>query len=405
MSTKLDLHHIPRSDSGTSSIHSEELISALEQHGFSSHSELTSDDELECLLNKNDSGVQDDLIPPSPTTPLTLSRQQKRPSLTPHSLPKSAINIDLSQPDKVPRFTNSSPSWCSLTSEILPQYKSSKPDSCPETILSKHPDITPKMRAILLDWLIEVSEVHFLHRQTFYLASNYIDTYLSKCPLPLSRANLQLLGITCLLIAAKLEEIYPPKAEDLAFLTDGACEADDILTFEVQILQVLEWRLQPTTILDWICLFLQQAYYPKSESEEEFQYYDSVSKRSSSNLSKFSRDVSNSEIAFRYFPDSILVQMMQLCDVMCLDINTTNFKQENLAAAVLYHFSAASLVKKATGFVVDDIKEAIGHVTKFAVVMKEHGFNKGKQFDRLDKSDWLNIQTHIDQLALFETVV
>jgi len=31
-------------------------------------------------------------------------------------------------------------------------------------ILDKHPEITARMRAVLIDWLIEVSEVYTLHR-------------------------------------------------------------------------------------------------------------------------------------------------------------------------------------------------------------------------------------------------
>ena len=31
-------------------------------------------------------------------------------------------------------------------------------------ILDKHPEITSRMRSVLIDWLIEVSEVYYLHR-------------------------------------------------------------------------------------------------------------------------------------------------------------------------------------------------------------------------------------------------
>lgn len=45
-------------------------------------------------------------------------------------------------------------------------------------------------------------------------------------------------GITCLFIAAKVEEIYPPKIAEFAFVTDGACSENEILDMELVILKV-----------------------------------------------------------------------------------------------------------------------------------------------------------------------
>ena len=47
-------------------------------------------------------------------------------------------------------------------------------------------------------------------------------------------------GITCLMIAAKLEEIYPPKVADFAYVTDGACTQEDIQDKELVIMKVGE---------------------------------------------------------------------------------------------------------------------------------------------------------------------
>ena len=60
-------------------------------------------------------------------------------------------------------------------------------------ILRRHQAIQPRMRAILLDWLIEVCEVYKLHRETFYLAVDFIDRYLSVTE-GIPKTRLQLLG-------------------------------------------------------------------------------------------------------------------------------------------------------------------------------------------------------------------
>ena len=88
----------------------------------------------------------------------------------------------------------------------------------PDALLARHPALQPRMRAILLDWLIEVCEVYRLHRETFYLAVDFIDRFLSLSP-SVPKNRLQLIGVSCLFIGAKIEEIYPPKLQEFAYVT------------------------------------------------------------------------------------------------------------------------------------------------------------------------------------------
>ena len=62
-----------------------------------------------------------------------------------------------------------------------------------DELLSKHPSLSSKMRTILLDWLIEVCEVYRLHRETFYLAADFFDRYMSKTD-NVPKTKLQLIG-------------------------------------------------------------------------------------------------------------------------------------------------------------------------------------------------------------------
>ena len=59
------------------------------------------------------------------------------------------------------------------------------------------------MRGILIDWLVEVAEEYRLEAETLYLAVNYIDRFLSH--VPVNRSKLQLVGVTCMLVASKYE--------------------------------------------------------------------------------------------------------------------------------------------------------------------------------------------------------
>jgi G1/S-specific cyclin-E1 len=60
-----------------------------------------------------------------------------------------------------------------------------------------------------------------MQRETFYLAVDFLDRFLGITS-NLEKNRFQLLGVTCLFIAAKVEEIYPPKVKEFAYVTGNA---------------------------------------------------------------------------------------------------------------------------------------------------------------------------------------
>lgn len=77
-------------------------------------------------------------------------------------------------------------------------------------------DITANMRAILVDWLVEVAEEYKLVPDTLYLTISYIDRFLSSNAL--NRQMLQLLGVSCMLIASYVVHLH-----SLVFLCVCVC--------------------------------------------------------------------------------------------------------------------------------------------------------------------------------------
>jgi len=112
--------------------------------------------------------------------------------------------------------------------------------------LEAQPDINAKMRAILIDWLVEVHMKYKLKVETLFLAVNLIDRFLEKRSI--TRKKLQLVGVTGMLIAAKFEEIYPPEVRDFVYITDKAYTKEEILSMEVQMLTVLEFGVNCPTV-------------------------------------------------------------------------------------------------------------------------------------------------------------
>lgn len=102
-------------------------------------------------------------------------------------------------------------------------------------------DINGKMRAILIDWLVEVHMKYKLRPETLFLTVNLIDRYLTR--MPVMRKRLQLVGVVAMFIAAKFEEIHPPEVADFVYITDSAYTKEDILTMECQMLSTLDFQI------------------------------------------------------------------------------------------------------------------------------------------------------------------
>nr|XP_033798082.1 G1/S-specific cyclin-E1 [Geotrypetes seraphini] len=238
--------------------------------------------------------------------------------------------------------------------------------------MQRHPLLQPKMRAILLDWLMEVSDVYKLHRETLYLAQDFFDRFMATQQ-NIVKTRLQLIGISALFIAAKLEEIYPPKLHQFAYVTDGACKEDEILSMELIIMKGLNWSLSPLTIVSWLNIYMQVAYL---------------------------NDLY--EVLLPQYPQQAFVQIAELLDLCVLDIGCLEFTYGILAASALYHFSSAELVQKVSGYEWNEMEECVRWMVPFAMTIREVGSSKLKYFRGIAPEDMHNIQPHINGLDLLD---
>lgn len=95
------------------------------------------------------------------------------------------------------------------------------------------------MRAILVDWLVEVQESFELNHETLYTAVKILDLYMSKKTV--NKADLQLVGATACLIACKIDERIPPCLDDFVYVCDDAYSRSQIRAMEREVLSVVEF--------------------------------------------------------------------------------------------------------------------------------------------------------------------
>ncbi|TKY57116.1 G2/mitotic-specific cyclin-1 [Spatholobus suberectus] len=149
--------------------------------------------------------------------------------------------------------------------DIYKYYKDTEEDACVHDYMGSQPDINAKMRSILVDWLIEVHRKFELMPETLYLAVNIVDRFLSVKAVP--RRELQLVGISSMLIASKYEEIWAPEVNDFVCISDNAYVSEQVLVMEKTILRKLEWYLTVPTPYVFLVRYIKASTLSDKEME------------------------------------------------------------------------------------------------------------------------------------------
>ncbi|XP_035702311.1 G2/mitotic-specific cyclin-B2 isoform X2 [Folsomia candida] len=121
--------------------------------------------------------------------------------------------------------------------------------------------INSKMRAVLLDWLVEVHYQFGFMPETLYMAAKTLDRYLQK-ERKVTRKQLQLVGVTALYVAAKFEEVCTPTVIDFSAVSDNAFSSTEVRHMEKEILQSLEYDLAPPPAVFFLRRFSKAAGAP-----------------------------------------------------------------------------------------------------------------------------------------------
>jgi hypothetical protein len=211
----------------------------------------------------------------------------------------------------------------------------------PHYIEHRQKNLKWQMRGILFDWMQEVCSDYLFKRETFHLATNFVDRYLS-IKSDIEKTVLQLVGLTSLFLAAKFEEVYTPKVENMVAAANNTYSASQILSMEQKLYFVLGYKVTPPTLNLWSNWYMTQ--------------WDNFLEESS-----YARNhpiLKNQKIQARFrLPCeqsySLYRELMQLIDTSILDVQTLQYKQRALIAAFLY----VLLGKEYRQFSVDKIVE------------------------------------------------
>lgn len=111
-------------------------------------------------------------------------------------------------------------------------------------------DTNLKTRTILLDWVYQVSKMLKLNSEVFFQTVSMIDVCLKHTYV--TTKDLQLLGVTCLLISSKKYDIYPPEIGDFVFLCEGSIKRSEVIDKEMEIMQLMNFDVEFPNVMEYI---------------------------------------------------------------------------------------------------------------------------------------------------------
>ncbi|XP_028798336.1 cyclin-D3-1-like [Neltuma alba] len=105
-----------------------------------------------------------------------------------------------------------------------------------------------------VEWILKVNTHHGFSALTSTLAINYLDRFILSFKIEIEKPwMIQLVAVTCLSLAAKVEETQLPPLLDLQVEgTKYVFEGKTILRMELLVLSTLKWKMHPVTPLSFL---------------------------------------------------------------------------------------------------------------------------------------------------------
>ena len=115
----------------------------------------------------------------------------------------------------------------------------------------------------MVDWIFEVLQAFKMSEQTFFLSVQYMDRYVASVPNRLPLEQLHIVGITCMFIASKYEDITPLFMPTVTKrIGHNRFTKDAILKQERHILSTLSFKMASVpTVLEFLERYLMDEYW------------------------------------------------------------------------------------------------------------------------------------------------
>lgn len=138
----------------------------------------------------------------------------------------------------------------------------------PKDCLRSH-EITPSLRAKMVDWMVEVMTSFKCKDQTFFMAVSLMDRYLDKKVQRKLISELHVIGVTAMFLSSKYEDILPLRMSTVVDkIAHRKLSMEMIRKYEDDILVTLDYYLQVPSILEFLTRYIEEMEEMLKEEKE-----------------------------------------------------------------------------------------------------------------------------------------
>jgi hypothetical protein len=94
-----------------------------------------------------------------------------------------------------------------------------------------------RMRGILLDWVTQLQTKFGLTAETFYLSCFILDRVVKE--LEANKDNYQQIGLACIFVASKFEEVMIPAVADFIYMGGDICSIENLFKAERSVSSII----------------------------------------------------------------------------------------------------------------------------------------------------------------------
>ena len=159
----------------------------------------------------------------------------------------------------------------------------------PPNFLKRH-KISKELRMKIINWMIEVLTIFKCSQETFFLSVNLLDLYIFKSKNILFNEDIHLIGLVCMFIESKFEDIYFIPISDIEnTIGYNYFNKEQIKSMELKILNVISFdNIFNTSVYDFLQIYLFDFFTCNQSKILESENIFSQIKETSIYLSKVS---------------------------------------------------------------------------------------------------------------------
>jgi len=160
--------------------------------------------------------------------------------------------------------------------EIMESLKMKDKECSPSYFLRNH-KIPANLRAKMIDWMIEVLGSYKCSEQTFFIAIGLMDLFLERTNVTHEVSDLHLVGVTCMFMASKYEEIYPLRLKVVYDkIAHKKLHPEQIKQKEMEIFSTLNYKMTNVTPYEFIMNALFQLKLKETMTPKLYEYLQKV---------------------------------------------------------------------------------------------------------------------------------